>query len=72
VGRPDPGGIITIGFGFLFGMKSIRTHALVMFSLTLLIGGLLLVVYELNSTFNGIKIGLGAFQLALDRMQQIP
>jgi hypothetical protein len=63
------GGIITIGFAFLFGMKSTRTHALVMFSLTLLIGGLLLVVYEINYPFAGIKVGPEAFQLALERMQ---
>jgi Protein of unknown function (DUF4239) len=66
------GGVMTVGFGFLFGMKSTGTHALVMFSLTLLIGGLLLVVYELNFPFSGIKVGPEAFQLALQRMNQVP
>jgi hypothetical protein len=66
------GGIITIGFAFLFGMKSTATHALVMFSLTLLIGSLLLVIYEVNSPFTGLKVGPEAFQLALDRMEQLP
>src|SRR5215469_11304998 len=61
------GGVITIGFAFLFGMKSIVIHALVMFSITLLIGGLLLVIYEVNGAFTGIKVGPEAFQLALDR-----
>ena len=67
------GGVITIGFAFLFGMKSIATHALVMFSITLLIGGLLLVIYELNFPFGGgLQVGPDAFQLALDRMEQLP
>jgi hypothetical protein len=66
------GGVITIGFAFLFGMKSIATHALVMFSITLLIGGLLLVIYEVNAPFSGLKVGSEAFQLALDRMEQLP
>ena len=65
------GGLITVGFGFLFGMKSTRTHALVMFSLTMLIGGLLLVVYELNFPFSGISVGPEAFQLALQRIQEL-
>ena len=66
------GGVITIGFAFLFGMKSIATHALVMFSITLLIGGLLLVIYEVNAPFTGLKVGSEAYQLALDRMEQLP
>jgi hypothetical protein len=66
------GGVITIGFAYLFGMKSTTTHALVMFSLTLLIGGLLLVAYEINYPFSGIKVGPEALRLALDRMEQLP
>ena len=66
------GGVITIGFAFLFGMKRTGPHALVMFSLTLLIGGLLLVIYELNFPFSGaVKVGPEAFRLALERMQQL-
>jgi hypothetical protein len=67
------GGTITIGFAFLFGMKSIGTHALIMFSLTVLIGALLLVIHELNFPFGGsVRVGPEAFQLALNRMQQVP
>jgi hypothetical protein len=66
------GGVITVGFAFLFGMKSVRTHALVMFSLTLLIGSLLLVIYEANFPFSGIKVGPDAFELALQRMREVP
>lgn len=66
------GGAITVGFAFLFGMKSTVTHALVMFSLTLLIGGLLLVIYEMNFPFSGIRVGPESFELALERMRQVP
>jgi uncharacterized membrane protein YgaE (UPF0421/DUF939 family) len=67
------GGVITVVFAFLFGMKSIVVHALVMFSITLLIAGLLLVIYELNFPFGGgLKVGPEAFRLALERMQELP
>jgi drug/metabolite transporter (DMT)-like permease len=66
------GGFFTIGFAFLFGMKSTATHAVIMFSLTMLIGGLLLVIYELNFPFSGIKVSPEAFELALNRMRQVP
>ncbi len=63
------GGVITIGFGFSFGMKSTVVHALVMFSVTLLIVSLLLVVYELDYPFTGIvRVSPEAFKLALERM----
>ncbi len=65
------GGVITVGFAFLFGMKSTGVHALVMFSVTLLIGGLLFVIYEINYPFAGIKVGPEALQLALERMQEL-
>jgi uncharacterized membrane protein len=66
------GGIITIGFPLFFGMKSTVAHAFVMFSLTLLIGSLLLVVFELNYPFAGIvSVSPEAFRLALERMQQL-
>jgi hypothetical protein len=67
------GGVLTIGFAFLFGMKNAVPHAIIVFSLTLLIGGLLLVIHELDYPFGGaVRIGPAAFQLALARMQQVP
>ena len=67
------GGVITVGFAFLFGMKHAAPHAIVAFSLTLLIGGLLLVIYELDYPFVGaVKVGPEAFELALARMQLLP
>src|SRR5215469_390173 len=66
------GGFITVVFAFMFGMKSTVIHAVIMFSITLLIGGLLLVIYELNFPFGGgLQVGPDAFQLALARMQEL-
>lgn len=67
------GGVITIGFPLFFGMKSTVAHAFVMFSLTLLIGSLLLVIFELNYPFAGVvTVSPEAFRLALVRMEQLP
>jgi hypothetical protein len=67
------GAVITIGFSYFFGMKSRLAHAVVMFFLTLLITGVLLVPYELNDPFRGpVKVGPGAFELALQRIDTIP
>jgi hypothetical protein len=66
------GAAITVGFPLFFGMKSTAAHALVMFSVTLLIGCLLLVVYELNYPFGGlVRVGPEAFILALQRLREL-
>lgn len=66
------GGLVTVGFAFTFGMSSLRAHAAIVFSLTLLIGYILLVVYELNYPFAGLaKVEPRAFELALQRMLTI-
>jgi hypothetical protein len=63
------GGVLTVGFAYLFGMKRTAAHAIVLFSLALLVGGLMLVINELNYPFGGmIKVGPEALQLALDRI----
>jgi hypothetical protein len=75
-GIPEPlwvalilGGAITIAFGYFFGMKSSTAHSIVMFSLTLLVVCLLLVIWEINYPFDGtIKVSPEAFELALQRM----
>jgi hypothetical protein len=67
------GGFVTIGFAFLFGIKSTVAHAVIMFFLTLLVAALLLVVFEFNEPFAGVvRVTPQAFQLALARMQHIP
>jgi len=65
------GAVIAIGFAYFFGMKSTRLHALVMFSITLLITSLLLVPYELDYPFAGIRVSPAAFELALQRMGHV-
>jgi len=67
------GGIVTIGFAYLFGMKRTIAHAVVMFGLTLLVVSLLMVVYELNFPFAGIvRVNPEAFKLALVRIELLP
>ena len=66
------GGVITVAFAFAFGMRSRTAHVLVVFSLTLLMGALLLVTYQLNYPFSGAaRISPDAFELALQRIQGI-
>lgn len=48
------GGFVTVGFAFLFGIKSTAAHAVIMFFLTLLVAALLLVVFEFNEPFAGV------------------
>jgi hypothetical protein len=67
------GGVVTVGFALLFGIKSTVAHAVIMFFLTLLVAALLLVVFEFNEPFAGVvRVSPQAFQLALARMAQIP
>lgn len=66
------GAVITVGFAYFFGMKSTAVHALVMFSLALLVTSLLLVAYELNYPFaHAVKVTPLAFQITLERMDQL-
>jgi ABC-type cobalt transport system substrate-binding protein len=64
------GAAITVGFSLFFGMKSTLAHATLVFCVTLLLGSLLLVVFELNYPFGGlVRVGPEAFTLALQRLQ---
>jgi len=66
------GGVVTIGFSFLFGTHSRLAHCTVVFSLTLVVSSMLLVIFELNHPFAGaINVRPDAFQLALDQMNII-
>jgi hypothetical protein len=67
------GGFVTIGFAFLFGIRSTAAHAVIMFFLTLLVAALLLVVFEFNEPFAGVvRVTPEAFRLAVARMATIP
>ncbi|KAA2261986.1 DUF4239 domain-containing protein [Solihabitans fulvus] len=66
------GGLVTVGFAFMFGMTSLRAHIVVVFSITLLIGSMLLLVYELSQPFSGtLRVEPTAFELALQRINLI-
>ena len=66
------GGVITVGFAFVFGMKSSKVHAFVMFSLTLLTCFMLLITYEFSFPFAGVaNVGSENFQMALHYMQAL-
>jgi hypothetical protein len=48
------GGVITVSFTYLFGLKSNRTHALMVAALTLVICGILFTIGEFNNPFSGV------------------
>jgi fumarate reductase subunit D len=47
------GGVITVSFTYLFGLKSNLAHALMVAALTLLICGILFTIGEFNNPFSG-------------------
>jgi predicted PurR-regulated permease PerM len=48
------GGVITVSFTYLFGLKSSVAHALMVAALTLLICGILFTIAEFDNPFSGI------------------
>ena len=57
------GGVITVSFTYLFGLKSNLAHALMVAALTLLICGILFTIGEFDYPFSGIvEIRLDAFK----------
>ena len=48
------GGVITIGFSFLFGTRNARAQAIMTAGLSLMIGGVLLSIFALQGPFTGI------------------
>src|SRR5215208_1602064 len=60
------GGVITVSFTYLFGLKSNMAHALMVAALTLLICGVLFTIAEFNNPFSGpVGIRPEAFREAL-------
>ena len=60
------GGVITVSFTYLFGLKSNLAHALMVAALTLLICAILFTIGEFNYPFSGIvEIRLEAFREVL-------
>jgi protein-S-isoprenylcysteine O-methyltransferase Ste14 len=48
------GGVITVSFTYLFGLKSNLAHALMVAALTLLVCGILFTIGEFNYAFSGV------------------
>ena len=60
------GGVITVSFTYLFGLKSNVAHALTVAALTLLICGVLFTIGEFNNSFSGpVEIQPEAFREVL-------
>jgi hypothetical protein len=60
------GGVITVSFTYLFGLKSNVAHALMVAALSLLICGILFTIGEFNYAFSGVvKIRPDAFREVL-------
>lgn len=64
------GGMATIVFTYLFGMKSLRIHALMVALLTMILTLILYTIHALEYPFDGIvQIGPEAFEAVLDRIE---
>jgi hypothetical protein len=60
------GGVITVSFTYLFGLKSNVAHALMVAALTLVICGILFTIGEFDNPFSGVvEIGPNAFKEVL-------
>ena len=60
------GGVITVSFTYLFGLKSNLAHALMVAALTLVICGILFTIAEFNNPFSGpVEIQPEAFREVL-------
>jgi hypothetical protein len=60
------GGVITVSFTYLFGLKSNVAHALMVAALTLVICGILFTIAEFDYPFSGlVEIGPDAFREVL-------
>jgi hypothetical protein len=65
------GAVITVGFTYLFAMQSFKLHAVATGALTIIVVLLLFTVGVLNHAFDGdVRVGPGAFELALKEMGQ--
>jgi hypothetical protein len=65
------GALITVGFTYLFAMRSFKLHAVATGALTVVVVLLLFTVGVLDHAFDGdVRVGPQAFELALKEMKQ--
>jgi Protein of unknown function (DUF4239) len=64
------GGMVTVGFAYLFGLENTGAHALMVASLAGVIALVLFTIGVLDHPFSdGARIGTGAFELVLNRFE---
>jgi hypothetical protein len=64
------GGIVVVGFAFLFGLEHTGTHALMVASLAGVIALVLFTIAAMEHPFSGgARVGPEAFELVLDRLE---
>ncbi|MCA1688663.1 MAG: hypothetical protein LC714_08770, partial [Actinobacteria bacterium] len=67
------GGIIVVGFTYLFGLENTRSHTLMIAALAAIIALALFTIYALDHPFGGItRVQPEAFELALETFEQDP
>ena len=65
------GGIIAVGFGYLFGLENTRSHRLIIAALAAMIALVTSTIYALDHPFAGLtQIQPHAFELVLERFEQ--
>jgi hypothetical protein len=65
------GGILTVGFSYLFGIESFRSHALMSAALSAEIALILFLVFVLDNPFRGdFRITPASFEYAIERLVQ--
>src|SRR4029079_3132327 len=65
------GGILTVGFSYLFGVESFRSHALMTAALSAEIALILFLVFVLDNPFRGdFRIQPRSFEYAIERLTQ--
>lgn len=67
------GGVITVSFTYLFGLKNSWSHTLMIAALTVLISFILFTIYSLEYPFSrGIRLQPEAFEMVLQRFGGTP
>ena len=67
------GGVLTISFTYLFGMDSVRLHAVAVAGLSVLIALILYVIGTLDYPFNsGVRVNAEAFEQVLREVGATP
>jgi len=65
------GAILTVGFSYLFGVESFRSHALMTAALSAEIALILFLVFVLDNPFRGdFRIQPKSFEFAIERLVQ--